>query len=176
MIMTWPTNDDDSSLEDSPPAQSQLLTDEKEELSLELEQFDDEPEMCIPLRMILIPTEEELNSSQITPSSSFRNFTLHANNQDLRHLDDMEHPTPFKSDFDADESRAQLDENQEQLRTGFDTEKQSNDPEWAADEDFNYSFDMPQSLPSPPNSPEFQRKRLQPLNRSDKNPPSAKLW
>lgn len=168
VIMTWPTKDDDSSSEDSPPTQNQLfstnVTHGKEERPLELEQFDDEPEVCIPLRMILIPTEEELNLSQITPSSSYRNFSLHANHQSLRDRDDVEQPTTFESDFDADENRAQLNERQEQMPTGFETEKQSNAPEWATDEDFNYSLDMPPSLLSPPNSPEFQRKRLQPLS------------
>jgi hypothetical protein len=175
--MTWPTKDDDSSSNDSPPTQSQRLPTssvEDDEKLLEPEGFDDEPEVCIPLRMILIPTEEELNSSQMTPSSSFKSFNLHANHPNLR---DLEQPTPFKSDFNADGSRAQFEKSrgeQEQLPTGFDTGKQSHDPKWTADPNFNYSFDMPDS--SPPNSPDFRRKQLQSHNRSAKDAQLTKLW
>ena len=172
--MTWPTKDDDcSSSNDPQPTQSQQMStsldeaDDDEE-SLKPEPFDDdEPEMCLPLRMILVPTEEELNSSQMTPSSSFKSFSLQANYPDLKDLNNMKQmpATPFKSDFNANGSRAALDKQQQLHPTvvvGFDTEKQSNDPKWAAaDPDFNYSFDMPESLPSP-NSPGFQRQRLQP--------------
>lgn len=176
--MTWPTKDDDcTSSNDPQPTQSQQMStsldeaDEDDEESLKPEPFDDdEPEMCLPLRMILVPTEEELNSSQMTPSSSFKSFSLQANYPDLKDLNNMKQmpATPFKSDFNANGSRAALDKQQQQLHptavaVGFDTEKQSNDPKWAAaDPDFNYSFDMPDSLPSPPNSPGFQRQRLQP--------------
>lgn len=162
--MTWPTKDEDSSSEYSPPTQSLQLSapnvdEEDDEQLLKRERFDDEPKMCIPLRMILIPTEEELNSSQITPSSSFKSFSLLANYPDVK---DLETPTPFKSDFNGDGSGA-AGKSQQQLPLGFDAEKQSNDPKWAADpDDLNYSFDIPESPPSPPNSPGFQRKRLQP--------------
>lgn len=160
---TWPTNDDNPS-----PAAPEKLQESSQQLNHSLsdldddnqssERSDDEPAMFIPLHMILVPTEEEKNRYiQNTPPSP-RHYP------DFRDSDNEQQKTQNKKEqFNREENKHTKDH---QLNNS----KRPNDPQWA-DQDFSESLYLAQSLPSPPQSPQSERKR-----RHHRLPAHEAIW
>lgn len=147
---TWPTKDDDPSpVAEKQPPQSQQLShslSDSEEVQC-LERSDDEPAMFVPLRLILVPSEQEKSRyPQNTPPSP-------------RHYPDMRGSTNMAKQLENRKEQFNL---KEVLPLSKDHQpensKPSNDPQWA-DQDFSKSLYLARSLPSPPESPQTRRKQ-----------------